>query len=181
MNEQYFEWLLNRIGIETGENGYRGLCQILYQHPFYPIVEMDANRCEDGEAYRDLFATNDNARWALDQDIGGCTVLEMMLALAEKTSFDMCGSSFQASPAKWFMEMLENAGLDIYTDSILQSDPDAYYEACDVLERVIFRQYSWNGQGGFFPLQNSVENQRDVEIEIQRNNYLMEHYDIYGS
>ena len=179
MNEGYFEWLLNKAEIDKEK--YRLLCDILYNSIFYPILEMDENRWEDGVAYRFSFAGSDEGAYDLGQAIGGCTMLELILSQAEKTHFDMQGSEFGAPIGKWFMEILSNMGLDIYTNSVLMNEPDAYYEVSDIIRRVIFRQYEYDGFGGMYPLNVRPEqDQREVEIEIQRNLYLLENYDIFG-
>ena len=180
MNEDYFNWLLNKAQVEEGENGYRILCSILQEVIFYPLVEMDENRWEDGVAYRTMFAGSNEEADKLDNDLGGCTMLELFVSLAEKTAFDMQGSQFEAGVGKWFTEILENLGLDLYTDHELMESESAYYEVDSILERVIFRRYDRSGHGGIYPLNNTCQDQRTVEIEIQRNMYLMENYDIFG-
>lgn len=179
MNEEYFEWLLTKAGVDDGENGYRLLCQIMHEAIFYPLLEMDENRWEDGVAYRKEFA-GDRGAYQLDAFLGGCTMLELIISLAEKISFEMQGSMFEAGTGKWFYEIIENLGLDIYTDTEIMTNENAFFEVDAILERVIFRKYSWTGEGGMFPLKNADEDQRTVEIEIQKNRYLMENYDIFG-
>lgn len=176
MNEKYFEWLLNKAGVDD----YRCLCSILHEVIFYPIIEMDENRWEDGVKYRYDFANTMEEAEQINNELGGCTMFELILSLAEKMSFDMQGSVFEAGTGKWFEELIGNLGLDMYTDSEIMTNEDAYYEVTDILERVIFRRYKWNGEGGLFPLRDPDQDQRDVEIEIQRNLYLMENYDIFG-
>ena len=107
-------------------------------------------------------------------------MLELMLSLAEKTAFDMEGSIFEAGVGRWFTELLENTGLDVYTDHEIMTSETAYFEITNILEKLIFRRYRYNGEEGFYPLRNPMEDQRQTELEIQRNMYLMENYDIFG-
>lgn len=179
MNEEYFEWLLSKAQVDDGENGYRLLCGILHEVIFYPIVEMDDNRWQDGIEYRYEFAGDEQGD-ILSKSLGGCTMLELMLSLAEKTAFDMEGSVFEAGIGRWFTELLENTGLDLYTDSELMNSESAYFEVENILENIIFRRYRYNGEGGFYPLRDPEEDQRETELEMQRNHYLMENYDIFG-
>lgn len=188
MNEEYFEWLLSIIGVDTDdENGYGILCSILFENIFHPIIEMDENRWEDGIRYRydfgvwhehgDLKAAEMVANH-LDDILGGCTVLEMLVALSEEMEWELEDSEYQAKAPKWFEEMIGNLGLDIYTNRELMENEAAYFEVDRTIERLIFRRYGYNGEGGLFPLQSPDEDQRETEIAIQMNRYIMENYDI---
>lgn len=177
MNDEYFEWLLKKT--EIGEE-YSNLCQVMHEMIFYPLIEMDENRWEDGIAYRFSFFCSDDLVYEYTKQHGGCSVLELLLALAEKTSFDMIGSKFENGIGKWFYEWIENLGLDVYTNEEFLKNADSYFEVCDVLERFVFRKYEYDGSGGVFPLDYPECDQRNEELEIQRNSYLMEKYNIFG-
>lgn len=188
MNEEYFEWLLNLIDIDKDDPlGYGMLCSILKDRIFYPIIDMDENRWEDGVRYRYDFALiheqgDPNAAITvadyLDELLGGCSMLEMMIALAEQIHWELEESPYDACPGKWFEEMLGNLGLDIYTNQELMENEAAYFEVEAIVEKLIFRHYHYNGEGGLFPLRDPDEDQRETEIAIQMNRYLMENYDI---
>ena len=49
-----------------------------------------------------------------------------------------------------------------------------YEEVNDVLDRVIWRTYRWDGHGGLFPLNEPEKDQREVEIWYQLSAYLLE-------
>ena len=187
MNEGYFEWLLNKAGVSDDEDGFSYLCSILHEVIFHPTLEMDENRWEDGIRYRYEFASEkegfgtDRANWVtnyLDDSIGGCTMLELILSLAEKMHFEMLDSQYDAGVGKWFEELLSNLGLDMYTNRELMENEAAYFEIDDILNKLIYRNYRYNGEGGLFPLRGPKEDQRDVEMLIQMNNYIIENYDI---
>lgn len=186
MNEEYFEWLLNKVGVSAGGNDYSLLCSILHEMIFYPMLGMDENRWEDGVRYRMDFAMQqdpvhcDLIAEGLDQTLGGCTALELMVSLAERISFEMMGSQYEAGPGKWFEEMIGNLGLDMYTNQELMDNENAYFAIEGIVERMIFRKYQYSGAGGLFPLCYPNEDQRETEIMIQMNNYLNENYDILG-
>ena len=90
-NEAYFDWLLNRVGVERGPNGYSCLCEIMYEHQFVPIVGMDDNRWYAARRLRINYADDcgysiheqDNVAAAIEEEIGGCTFLELLVSLAE--------------------------------------------------------------------------------------------------
>lgn len=189
MHDEYFEWLLMKIGVDQSDTGYSLLCSILHEMIFYPILEMDTDRWEDGVRYRYAFALaheqNDTAAADLvadylDDCLGGCTMLELMTSLAEKMSFELLDSQFEAGPGKWFEEMLGNLGLDIYTNREMMENEAAYFNVDTILETVVFRKYGYSGEGGLFPLQYPDEDQRNVELVIQMNQYIAENYDILG-
>lgn len=189
MNEEYFEWLLNKAGVDDGDHGYSILCSVMHEMIFYPILEMDADRWEDGVRYRYEFAfwhENQDERAAdilteqLDDQLGGCTMLELVISLIDKMSFEMLDSQYEAGPGKWFEELIGNLGLDVYTNKEFMENEAAYFEVDQTLERVIFRKYNYNGEGGFFPLRRAEDDQRSTELIIQMNNYLAENYDILG-
>jgi hypothetical protein len=44
----------------------------------------------------------------------------------------------------------------------------------EIFERLIWRNYAPNGEGGFFPLENPREDQTQVELWYQMNSYVNE-------
>lgn len=187
MNEGYFEWLLNKAGVDCGENGYSYLCSILHEVSYRPMLEMDDNRWHDGVQYRWDYAYSvergsvneaELAAGYLDDCLGDCTVLELMLSMAEKMRYETADSMYEAGVGKWFEELIGNLGLDIYTNRELTENENAYFEAEGIVQRFVYRKYDWNGEGGLFPLRFAREDQRKVELIIQMNNYLAENYDV---
>jgi hypothetical protein len=148
---------------------------------------MDKNRWEDGIRYRSIFAMEhehgkqpdaDSLTNYLDDILGGCNMLELILSLADRMQYEMEESVFDRPIGWWFNELIANLGLDIYTNSEILQNESAYFEVSNILENVIFHRYSVDGNGGLFPIDNSQYNQRDSELIIQMNNYLMAHYNI---
>ena len=92
-------------------------------------------------------------------------MLEMLIGLSRRLSFET-----DREPREWFWHLLQVLHLDQYDDSrrIPEEEVDA------ILERVIWRTYGHNGDGGLFPLQNPSQDQRNVEIWYQLNEYLLE-------
>ena len=184
MNEQYLEWLLNRAEVNDDETGFSELCRVLHGVIFHPIMEMDENRWEDGVGYRvdfaEAHANSDDILDELDAELGGCTMLELILSLAEKMWFELAESQYEAGVGKWFEELISNLGLDIYTNREMADNPDAETEVENILERMIFRRYHYDGRGGLFPLNYAEEDQRDAELTVQMNQYIAENYDILG-
>ncbi len=187
MNESYFEWLLNKVGVTDDEDGYSYLCAILHEVLFHPLIDMDENRWMEARRYRWDYAVEhgyeevwqqDEMANQIDESIGGCTVFELLISLAEKMQFETEDGPYDANLAKWFNELIFNMGLKAYTNKEFNMNEAAYFEAEDKINKMIFRQYRATGEGGLFPLRYPKQDQRGVELAIQLNNYLAENYDI---
>lgn len=137
----------------------------LYKAEFVWIVPNDDNRVEDGRDLRLRFMEDENIVDVDPEWLGfGCSFLEMLIALAKVLSFETNKTS-----RFWFWHLLENIGLDSYTDNRFE---EGYVD--EVVERVTFRKYTEDGRGGLFPLNQAEEDQRKVELWYQLNAYLRE-------
>ncbi len=138
----------------------------LFLMEFVWFIPNDDNRAEDGRELRREFL---EAEGITDVDPNwvslGCSVLEMLIALSRRLTFEAEGES-----SEWFWTLIANAGLDRYTDA-RRFHRDA---VTDILERIIWRTYQPDGRGGLFPLQRAHEDQRDVELWYQMSAYLLE-------
>jgi len=65
---------------------------------------------------------------------------------------------------------MENLDLKKYNDD----RPIPVKKVDDILDRVIHRKYKANGEGGFFPLKETNNDQRDVELWYQMSEYVLE-------
>ena len=187
---EYLCYLMNRIGLEAeGRNGYLRLCETLQDIEFLPLTDMDGNRCSECMELRKDFAEHDYEMYGsvaiesaidiLDELFGEeGTMLELLTVLAEKMAFVMSDSEFEASTRKWFLEMLENCGLDKHWSNSDFDEEGNEETIKDAMDTVIFHKTGWDGEGGLFPLAYPQYDQRKVEIAIQMNNYLAENYDI---
>jgi hypothetical protein len=87
-----------------------------------------------------------------------------MVGLSERLSF----LADRGEPHYWFWVIMDNLGLREYTDD--KRLPRTRID--NMLNMLIFRQYEPNGMGGFFPLENPQEDQRQVDIWQQLNEYI---------
>ena len=168
----YFEWLCLEVGV--GED-YWTMMGFLFNREFTWSVANDDNRAADGIGLRDRFL----AESGLGEEAyiyGPCSVLEMMVALAERMETDiMYDPELGDRTAEWFWIMVTNLHLDRFDDgSIDQESGDKIRHILDVL---VERSYFMNGTGGLFPLKKPTVNQRRVEIWYQMNSYLIENFD----
>jgi hypothetical protein len=120
----------------------------------------------DGRELRYEFIEEENIDSVDDEWLNlGCSMLEMLIALSRRLSFDAEGE-----PRAWFWHLLKNIGLDHLTDDQPYSEGDV----ADVLETVIWRRYNADGSGGLFPLKNAQQDQKKVEIWYQLAAYLQQ-------
>lgn len=168
LDELYLSWLYGCVAdpeIANPDRTYWTLFQHLFTKEYVWIIPNDDNRVEDGRCLRyefieDLGLDNVDPDWMHL----GCSMLEMLIALSRRLSFQGGGE-----PRDAFWHLIDNLGLNI-VDRIRY--PRSRIE--EVLDRQIWRTYKSNGAGGLFPLKHPRRDQRDVEIWVQLNEYLLE-------
>lgn len=171
LDELYFMWLYGQVADPDAEDPsltYWKILKKLFTTEFTWIVPNDDNRREDGKALRSEFIDDaDLSRRTLDREwlTIGCSMLELMIAMSRKIAFEAEGTDHY-----WFWHLMENLGLNKYNDSRRFSEK----RVDDILDRVIQRTYKSNGEGGFFPLKETRNDQRDVELWYQISEYVLE-------
>lgn len=167
---EYFEWLCGVIcDPEYSEYvSYRKLLSHLHDVEFAYSMPMDQNRAEDGIDLRWRFACErDYMDCYMDID-GPCSVLEMMVALAIR-----CEEGIMDDPTigdrtgQWFWEMIVNLGLGAMDDRRY----DRHHVDISI-DRLLNRDYEYNGKGGLFTVRGSNRDLRDMEILHQLYAYL---------
>lgn len=175
INERYFRWMTHLVC----DNGYerrlswRKLFRLLHETEFIYILDMDANRADDGVDLRYRFAyefdlNRDDVGLYLDQR--PCSILEMMVALAAR-----CEEQIMDNPddgnrtGKWFFEMIRSLGLIGMDDRYFDDD-----FILNILFRFMQREYEASGQGGLFTLRTPAWDMRKTEIWYQMMAYLEE-------
>lgn len=173
LDERYFVWLYSQLADPKHRDPSRSywlMCERLHKTEFLWSIRNDENRAMDGLALRDQFHDETHEGYSPDWDELGCSMLEMLVALSRRASFQTGGAS-----ALWFWDILENLELRKYNDSVFHP---AIGDAVDrMLSRIIRREYEPNGRGGLFPLRDPERDQREVEIWYQLSAYLLENYD----
>lgn len=170
----YFEWLAAKVNCRRAEK-YTHLLRDLYDIPFHIVLSRDNNRALDGLRLREAYYDDcplivDEAAPMIDLRDGECSVLEMMIAMAERFCLDVIGIGFK-STADWFWFMIENMGLDAETDKNYDSDKVRSY-----IYNMMNRNYKANGEGGMFPLAHTSRDQRKVELWYQFMEWYNERY-----
>lgn len=168
LDEMYFKWLYGLVN-QSSRNpspSYWRLFKKLHCKEFVWVVPNDDNRLEDGKELRYAFIDDVGL---MDVDLSwvnlGCSMLELFIGLSRRLSFEAGGE-----PREWFWRLMTNLHLEYYSDN--ERIPEN--EIDEILDRVIWRTYDWDGQGGLFPLKFPTEDQRHVELWYQLNAYVME-------
>lgn len=162
--DEYFIWLLNKIG---AEKSYMSLCGQLYKIKFTWFVPNDDNRIQDGFDLRDEYLDEFDAELETDMLFSDCSVLELIIGVCNRISYE---SNLSVDDAFW--ELITNLKLEKYADNYYNEN--AYRQINKKIKTFIDRTYSSNGEGGLFPLKFNNEDQRKVEIWYQMSAYLIE-------
>lgn len=181
LDDRYLEWLYKEaVGATRNPNPAKSHWEIarqLYSTRFEWFVRNDDNRAEDGIALREEFIFEEDIQDFEMNDLWltlDCSMLEMMIALARRVSFNSTGEA-----GDWFWKFLTTLELDHYSDLRYNSGVKALVKT--TVERVIYRRYERNGDGGLFPLQHARKDQRKVELWEQMSAYLLENESVdYG-
>lgn len=177
IRQRYFKWLCDPLFSAKEDQKFTILLTRLHSIEFTWTVPNDGNRVADGEKLREIFVNKNELgfyEWSLLSQ-RPCSVLEVMVAISESiTEFDEFKSA-----AEWFWILIENLGLQEFTD-------DNYYAAGgmifvkDIVNNMIRRNYTYEGNGGLFPLNHINKDQRKVELWYQMQQYLRESWGIGG-
>lgn len=169
--KQYYEWLLDKIGLDERRKMYRRVLLLLHHKEFVAVLDMDQNRIEDGLYLRNIFkedAKNDNIG-VLNEN--PCSVLEVLVALAIRIDEEYLGDPNHPHPEIIFWEMFTNLGLDDFFNQDYDKEDVDY-----ILENWMYRNYESNGDGSPFPLRQSEGDVRELEIWDHMQHYLFENY-----
>ena len=163
----YYVWLTQKIDIPNGKR-YLDLFERMHNTEFVWTVANDDNRLQDGLDLRGEFLDTSGG----EMDLGGATVLEVLIALSRRLAFVASGNRH---PRHWAWTLLKNLGLQRYADPLTSRDID---RVDSIIHDLIWRNYHADGRGGFFPLTNPDTDQRKVEIWYQLNAYVAEMTDL---
>ena len=173
LDERYLSWLYDQVASVKTRQRHRtfwSLFRQLHDTIFVAVVPHDENRIADAEDLRDEFlAEAEDGRGDLDWMRSPCSMLELLVILARQLSFEM-----DDDEKAWFWHLIEVLDLEKFNDR--EYDDRAEEVIGEALDRVIWRTYRSNGQGGLFPLRSPKRDQRKVELWYQLNAYLLEQF-----
>lgn len=171
---EYFEWLYDTVCDQrfAPQISYRKLLMRLHCIPFRYSIPMDQNRAEDGIGLRYRFALDsgyeDSPEAVLNALDGPCSVLEMMVALANRCEEDiMDDPKIGHRTGQWFWGMIASLGIGSMRDDKFDRDL-----VDSVVSRFLDHEYEPNGKGGLFTIRQCDRDLRKVEIWHQLCWYL---------
>lgn len=168
----YYNWLISQIKIGSPSKTYFELFEIMHNTEFvwWPAVPRDKARVGDGKQLRyDYFRFELHSQYEDGNlDIEGISFLEVLVALSRRFAWVM---SDQGNEPYWAWRLIKNLGLNRMSDPLSNRDKKRIGE---ILYNVIWRNYEPSGEGGFFPLENTVLDQRNVDIWYQMQEYAIE-------
>jgi hypothetical protein len=177
LDETFVEWLYAQVAdpseLDPSKTHYK-LFWVLYSTEFYSVLGMDENRVSDALELRGRFSSEEGLSrvttgvtmtelrdWAQMP----CSFLELLVGLSNILSFETGDE-----PRRWFWQLLDNLKISGYSDA----RPVPEHHIRRICQRVIDREYAFNGVGGLFPLIRPNRNQREVELWYQASAYIME-------
>lgn len=186
IEQDYFHWLCEMVSIDQEHESWWILAKTLHSRKFYALVAHDENRAYDGldlrEEYLSKTGAPDYATVFPDETDGECSVFEMLIGLARRMEFETDDPYVydgderdRRTTGYWFWVMLDNLDLTRFSDQEYADNAEEAVSYIDwIVDRLLDRRYSANGEGGLFPLNHCHENQCKVEIWYQMSAYLME-------
>jgi hypothetical protein len=174
---RYLSWLTSLTWHQGLANisRYSFLINKLFETEYIPLHARDVNRAADGIELRYQFGLEKDISDELissEIDTRPCSILEMMLALADHIESDiMYDPSDGENIGRWFWEMIYNLGL-------WDQDNNHYNEKYvnDILTKFNNGEYAENGEGGLFPMDDPSFDVRQLELWDQMNRYIVAKY-----
>ena len=175
--DPYFQWLCKRVGIPARKK-YEKLAAELHRTIFRPgnAIETDANRANDGLQLRVDFMERYGAHGSSDNR-GPCTMFEFLIGLARRMAFIMGEENNPLHTSYYFWRMIENLRLKKLDDG-RYDELNGDFFVREAVDRVLYRTYDADGNGGLFPLREAENDQRKVEIWYQMQQWLLESGDV---
>lgn len=170
--DDYLEYLIWRGGLGRMP-GYSLIFETLHHMNFTCLLDRDENREDDGVELREHYEIPDGYEVEIEEAFYArkCSVMEMMVALAIRVDDEYIGDPAEAHPEDFFMEMIENLGLDRFRGGRYQESA-----VIKIVQRWLDRRFTAHGLGSPFPVLNDWRDQRNLEIWDQMNSYVNENY-----
>lgn len=169
--DRYFEWLKNRVDFLDFPECYDRLFNRLHEMPFRWRHPMDKNRATEALALRLKYSNEIGKKINFLTNMSSPSVFELLISISEKMNF-ICSSFDEDKTKIIFWRLLSNLELSDMSDPNYERF-GGNWTVDMVLNRFLDREYDVDGRnGGLFPMINPRENQREVELWYQMNQYL---------
>lgn len=177
IKDLYFEWMCNIVFTNRHDiNRYTELLKCLHSIIFHFEIPMDENRMRDGIDLRYRFAydnqySNDEIYRSLS-DNNSCSMLEMMVALSLKSNEHILYDYETGDKSHYIFDLMLQS-LDL-KDMTNERFDHRYVE--NSIDRLLNREYDYNGKGGLFTVNNPRRDMRMVDIWYQMCWFIQENY-----
>lgn len=169
MHNNYFNWLKNKVDFLDFPEKYDQLFMALYNTEFVWGHPMDRNRAFEGQDIRAEYKSETGHNFPINLSIPA-NVLEVLIAITKRMNF-ICSSFDEDKTKIIFWRLMANLDLAGMSDPYyIMNGGDVMVEA--ILTKWMKRRYEPDGRGGIFPMAEPRENQREVELWYQMNQYL---------
>lgn len=173
LDERYLKWLYGQVAnVKTRAKNrtHWNLFRQMHDTIFVAQIDHDENRIADARDMRyEFLAEAEDEQGNRDWTRLPCSMLEVLIVLSRHLSFEM------DDPVKtWFWHLIEVLDLEQFNDREYNESSQEVIQ--ETIDRVIWREYKPNGEGGLFPLRNPARDQREVELWYQLNAYLLEQF-----
>lgn len=158
----YYYWLESLVD----DGCHYTLLRYLYENQYRWQFALDENRSAGGINLRRRYAY-DNGVDISDVGVGPCSILEMLIALADRMTEFMECSNNQIST--WFWVMIQNLGLHKYDDMHFDEN-----KVKDILDIWLDRHFLPDGTGSLFPLKLYSGDCRNLDTWGQMNAWISE-------
>lgn len=175
----YFDWLTDHVCPDgsflgrdaCGGRSYSQLLAFLFGCKFFPRHEMDENRANDGLSLRFHYTGHAGDRDILTRSLDfECTILELLIALAERLESVLWEDDGVDRPWRWFWMFIENMGLAPFYDERWSESQAAY-----IIDN--FNNGAYNRKGGPFTNDNFYPHAGDVDLWTQMNTFIRNYLD----
>lgn len=165
----YFKWLTEQVDFLDFPDKYSRLFDFLHSKEFIWKHPLDRNRAMEALELRNLYCFEEPGKRKLRFSLP-VTVFELLVSITRRMNF-ICSSFDEDKTKVIFWRLIANLGLSQMTDpeyDRLGGDD----RVGDVLDIFMERHYQPDGFGGLFPMRNPRQDQREVELWYQMNQYL---------
>jgi hypothetical protein len=164
--EDYLRWLVPQIRDVEKSPMFWDLFKIMFEKEFEWLVPNDDNRLQDGLDLRAEFCYANHIRAGSLNRMGHCSFLEVLIGLSRRMAFAAGGSA-----QGWAWQFVENLELTRMSDPLGRR---RLRKVNEILDTAIWRTYTPDGVGGFFPLAWPDEDQTKKELWYQMAAYIDE-------
>lgn len=162
----YYEWLVGKIS-STSINPYSKLLKLLFEKEYRYIFEMDSNRAVEGIEQRNIYISDYNESFG-DEYYINCSVLEMMVALAEKIEIEIATDDIYGDrTSQWFWSMIQSLGLAPYDDKHFHAQ-----QCIRIIDSMMEHLYLSNGLGGLFITDSPNVDMTKLDLWSQANVFI---------